>query len=111
MSGPLRPLPPLPGGPGDALTDAEADEGPEAEADDGAPATEPGDTAEGPGDADELEADVLNDDLGPLVADPSASVETSDPDPGDEDADVTGTPLSDAEIDALAAAEDAAPGG
>jgi hypothetical protein len=60
---------------------------------------------------DELLADVLNDDLAPLIADPSVKVETSDPDPADEDADVTGRPLTDAEIDALAAADDAGPGG
>jgi hypothetical protein len=79
--------------------------------DDEGPVTELGDWAVGPADADELLDDVRNDDLGPLVADPSAIAGTSDPHPDDEDADVIGTPLTDAEIAALEAAGDGGPGG
>lgn len=57
-------------------------------------------TPEVPGRA-ALPAEVPNDDLAPSRADPDAGEPASDRDPGAEDADFDGRPLTDEEIDAL----------
>jgi hypothetical protein len=64
------------------------------------------DTSGAPADSAELDPDVRNDDLSPVRRGPDVPVPTSDPDPDAIDAAFPGRPLTDAEIDALAADDD-----